>query len=442
MSKTFEEHVAAFHAAERQRQAKALTAQTSTAKPDPLRCIHREDKGPSIGKATCAEGCVALDADGMPVPKMFPVRPCALYGKCVVAVTTKEGLKCCRDCKDRQEPHWPGPADPVGPRPPGWKTHAVTHAAHQRAADEFLSRWLQPYPGRYSGRGVVIAAGGRYWASAYVTIRMLRHAGCDLPVECWYVGGSGERDERYERLLAPFNVTFHDIDAHPARASRRVVQGFGTKLFAVVNSRFEEVLSLDPDNYPCADPTPLFAHAGYRKLGGIYWPDLEHTDHWTRWAAWGVARRGPCGLETGQYVLHKRAAWEPMRLAEWYDDHPDWCYGDGHGQVGLDYGDKGPHRAAWAKLHRDYVMFRHEPEHHPRLGFVQHGPNGTPLFVHRCHSKFVAEGAVSFPTTPQVGLNARGDLPGEAAAFGFLEELQAALRPVRLGSTSPATFTS
>ena len=256
---------------------------------------------------------------------------------------------------------------------------------------------------------------------------MLRHVGCTLPVQIWYLGASGERDERYEALLAPHGVTFHDIDAHPARQNRRGVAGFQTKLFAVVNSPFDEVLSIDPDCYPCTDPTPLFDLPEYQRLGGIYWPDGPQTHTWTNWEAAGVAPRGPCGLETGLYVVHKRIAWEPLMLAEWYDDRPEWAHGGPGGKGGLDYGDKGPHRLAWAKLERDYVVFNPKVRAVPGLGFVQAGADGEPMFVHRCHSKFAAEGPLQFATTPQSGENVRHGLPGEATAFGFLRELQSLL---------------
>lgn len=297
---------------------------------------------------------------------------------------------------------------------------------YQAAADEFV-RGMPPVGGTGSGRGIVIAAGGKYWASAYVTIRMLRHVGCTLPIQVWYLGASGERDERYERLLAPHGVVFVDIDTHPARAARRGVSGFQTKLFAVINSPFEEVLSLDPDCYPCVDPTSLFDHPRYKQLGGIYWPDQPFTNGWTNWKRAGVAPRGPCGLETGIYLVNKRLAWEPLVLAEWYDDRPEWCYGGQGGKDGLDYGDKGPHRLAWAKLRRDYAVFNPLVKHE-KFAYIQPGPDGvTPLAVHRCHSKFAAEGPLKFATTPQAGENMRGALPGEDAAFGYLEELRLAL---------------
>ena len=55
---------------------------------------------------------------------------------------------------------------------------------------------LAPYPGGYTGRGIVVAGGGnRYFACAWVCIRMLRALGCTLPVELWHLGRREMTDE-------------------------------------------------------------------------------------------------------------------------------------------------------------------------------------------------------------------------------------------------------
>lgn len=316
-------------------------------------------------------------------------------------------------------------------------TDAARDLVYQKAADDFLLSLPQFPEGRYSGRGITIGTGGNYWASTYVTVRMLRHVGCVLPIQCWYLGNKGERDERYESLLKPYGVEFIDIDSHPARKDRRGVAGFQTKLFAAVNSPFEEVLSLDPDNYPCTDPTVLFEDSRYKLLGAIYWPDGPQTNTWTNWQMFGVAPRGPCGLETGQYVINKKQNWGPLLLAEWYDDRPEWTYGkpcngsDGPANAmlyGGDYGDKGPPRVAFAKFKRDYVIYN-STVNWQQVAFIQVGPDGcSPMFIHRCRSKFMAEGELTFSTTPQTGVNAKLNLPGEEDAFRFFAELQKELK--------------
>jgi len=333
----------------------------------------------------------------------------------------------CRGCGPRCPGYaaagLPAGSPSPGPKTNGWQTRPEVVEWHHRAADEFLES-VPPYPAdRFAGRGVVIAAGGAYWPSACVTVRMLRYVGCNLPVQVWYLGGRGERNERYERLLAPLGVACVDADAHPARAARRILNGFELKLFAVANSPFEDVLFLDADCYPCADPTSLFAEPRFLATGGVYWPDLPKTEAWTHWPFWGVEPRGPkCGLEVGQYLLSKARSWRQLKLAEWYDDHSDWCYGGGQWS---DHGDKGPHRVAWAKVGADYTMYSTRAVWQS-VAFVHPGPDGrTPMFVHRCRSKLTLSGPGPFTTTPQnAGGNVRAGLPGEDAAFGFLGELR------------------
>ena len=56
-------------------------------------------------------------------------------------------------------------------------------------ADEFGGYTAVLLASAYRGRGVVIAGGGdRFFASLYITVRALRHVGCTLPIQVWYMG--------------------------------------------------------------------------------------------------------------------------------------------------------------------------------------------------------------------------------------------------------------
>lgn len=313
---------------------------------------------------------------------------------------------------------------PAGARPKGWQTRPEVKAAHQRAAREFKDSIGEP-PNGFAGRGIVIAGGGAYWPSVYVTVRMIRHLGCDLPIQVWYLGSKGEHDDRYVSILDQLGAECIDADAHPARASRRIVNGFEVKLFAVLNSPFREVLYLDADCYPCVDPSPLFDEPGFRSTGAVYWPDMPKTNGWTHWDFWGVEPFGQeCGWEVGQYLVDKVSGWKPLKLAEWYDDHSDWCYGAG---IWSDHGDKGPHRVAWA-AHRMPVTFYNTRAVWSGIAFLQPGPDGkSPAFVHRCRSKFTVAGH-AFSTTPQNGTNLLAGFPMENEAFRFLDDLRGMLK--------------
>jgi hypothetical protein len=84
--------------------------------------------------------------------------------------------------------------------------------------EQFVQNELpaKTYPAdRFSGRGVVIAAGGiKFQINAWVNIRMLRMLGCDLPIECWYLGPD-EYNAAWAQLVKPYGVTC--IDAYEFR---------------------------------------------------------------------------------------------------------------------------------------------------------------------------------------------------------------------------------
>ena len=115
--------------------------------------------------------------------------------------------------------------------------HNITvENAPQKAAD-FLAR-LPPYPmGRFSGRGIVICAGGLgYFTRAWVCIQMLRDFGCTLPVEIWHFGRA-EVDERMAALLSPFGVECIDAREVMDRAPMRNPLGWELKCYSILHTR-------------------------------------------------------------------------------------------------------------------------------------------------------------------------------------------------------------
>src|SRR5207245_1601113 len=84
---------------------------------------------------------------------------------------------------------------------------APNSAKMREQADAFLAA-IPAYPlGRFRGRGVVIAGGGnRFLPALYVTVRALRHFGCRLPIQVWYLGRHREMPRPSKALLSPFQV--------------------------------------------------------------------------------------------------------------------------------------------------------------------------------------------------------------------------------------------
>jgi hypothetical protein len=315
---------------------------------------------------------------------------------------------------------------PARPQPDGWWLWRNVQQAHREAADEAVARSSE-YAGDHAGRGVVILGGGRYFVAAYVTVRVLRHVGCTLPVQLWHL--AGEVTDRMRELLRPYGVECVDADAAARERPFRFLdghwwRGWQLKPFALVHSPFREVLLLDADSYPVRDPSFLFDWPPYRERGAVFWPDsASSAGLWTaeKCAVFGIPPGDPA-LESGQMVVDKRRCWRELQLTLWYNAHADFVYR-------ILWGDKDTFNVAWRRLGRAYAL----PQ--PACGWdlhtlLQYGPDGRVLFQHRCGDKFRLPGE-TFSSTPQF----HGDnlfnprLAHEDLCFAFREELRRALQP-------------
>src|SRR5665213_1820341 len=190
----------------------------------------------------------------------------------------------------------------------------------ENAAAEFsAAAQSQPvFPDGFSGRGIVIPGGGfKYFPGAWVCINMLRQLGCDLAIELWHLGPE-EMTTEMRGLVEPLGVRVVDASEVRERHPVRILNGWELKPYAMMHSRFEEVLLLDADNVPVLDPTDLFDHVHYRERGAIFWPDLRRMKPDRKaWGLTGVAYRDEPEFESGQIVLNKRRCWAPLALAMW-----------------------------------------------------------------------------------------------------------------------------
>jgi hypothetical protein len=301
--------------------------------------------------------------------------------------------------------------------PDGWRLWPVARAAHRLLTDRFLAN-PPAYPeGRFTGRGAIICGGGIYEAGAYVACRMLRHVGWRHPIQVWHRGPAEPVSDRVRRLPG---VEVVDAEAHPARPGRRILGGWEAKMFAVINCPFEDVLYLDADSYPIFDPDECF-RPEHNPHGIVTWPDVAAGDDTPQWATYGTGPDGKTALNGGHYVFTKRRAWAVLQLAQHYDDHSDYYYCRTFGCAGDvgGYGDQDQVRAALHKLGAASHRYTERPLACAYASYVQAGPHGRPLFVHRHFNKFAAPGQFSLPPhwSP-------GHLPMEATAWRlFLEWL-------------------
>jgi hypothetical protein len=301
--------------------------------------------------------------------------------------------------------------------PEGWRHWPVTREAHLILTERFLAN-MPAYPrGRFSGRGAVISGGGTYEASAYVACRMLRHVGWEYPIQVWHRGMAEPVSDRIRHLPG---IEVIDMGSLPAWNNRRMQGGWESKLFAVINSPFEEVLMLDADSYPLYNPEECFEPQN-NPHGLITWPDMPWGDAYPQWASYGLQPDGKAGLSGGYYVVTKRKAWPVLQLAHHYDNHSDYFYcktGSCVGDVG-GLGDQDQMRVALHKLGFPTHRYTERPLANLNGTYVHAGPLGRPLFVHRFGNKFALPSHFPQPPRWQPGM-----LPMEAAAWRYFLEWQ------------------
>jgi hypothetical protein len=240
--------------------------------------------------------------------------------------------------------------------------------------------------GRFEGRGIVICAGGaRLFTCAWVCIALLRSKlGCTLPIEVWHLGPE-EMGPAMRSLLEDLGA--QAIDAFEVAKLHHVqcLGGWELKTYALMHSRFREVLLLDADNVPVKDPSYLFERAEFQETGAMFWPDIVRLARTNPiWAISGLPFYEGASLESGQLVLDKSRCWRALCLAHWMNQHSDAFYE-------ILYGDKDTFLIAWLILGQPFHAVRHKPK---LLDFTlcQRDLDGSVVFQHRNSAKWILRG--------------------------------------------------
>lgn len=164
-----------------------------------------------------------------------------------------------------------------------------------------------------SGRGIVIPGGGIYLRSAWVTIRMIREFGCELPIELWLLPWETVTDDEFYQLRL-LDVKIRT--ATPGYCLDETIDGFAglslwlagwqLKVQAVCQSAFREVIFLDADCYPVDERwVRALAQSGSAFVGDILESDHLLTE--TACQVVGVERGTP--VDSGCFHVVKSAAW-------------------------------------------------------------------------------------------------------------------------------------
>ncbi|KAF9214939.1 hypothetical protein CPC16_009695 [Podila verticillata] len=126
---------------------------------------------------------------------------------------------------------------------------------------------------RNGGRGIVMCVGNYHTKYARTVIKTLRDVlKSSLPIEIYYTG---------EPDLSPENRAwfekFDDVKTIDITTlidnNLLVLEGWAVKPFAMLVSRFSEIILMDSDAYFLQDPAVMFEDEGYKETGTVYFYD-------------------------------------------------------------------------------------------------------------------------------------------------------------------------
>jgi FkbM family methyltransferase len=259
------------------------------------------------------------------------------------------------------------------------------------------------YPeNKYAGRGIVTIAGGQtYFSGGYVLCKLLRHLGCKLPIQVWFLDRS-EMDPYMQSLIEGIGPDISCVDASvflPEKPPH--LGGWECKVYSILHCPWQEVLFLDSDQVPVKDPTYLFDTQEYEAAGTILWPDFYSDGGWDittqAFKAAGLpfpkegaefydklrdkikVRGGYIPVESGQLLIDKKRSWTALQICKLMNIHSNFWYQ-------YIYGDKSTFYLAWNRTHTTYAV----PPSCGWLGnndggcFLQKDFTGEVVFQHRC----------------------------------------------------------
>ena len=195
-----------------------------------------------------------------------------------------------------------------------WIQISEQDANATREVHERLLKNLPEYPlKRYSGRGIITLAGGKWSEYAVTGLGVLRETGSTLPVEVWMKDKNDvmegwckglEKEGMACRLLSDYM----DVS--------EVKHGYQFKVFTMLFSSFEEFLFLDADNIAVTNPDIMFDSEAFSKNGAVLWPDywMNPESPWTPYITGASDKAAQTWneemtVESGQILWSKHRHW-------------------------------------------------------------------------------------------------------------------------------------
>ncbi|KAL8852573.1 MAG: hypothetical protein Q9221_002569 [Calogaya cf. arnoldii] len=269
---------------------------------------------------------------------------------------------------------------------------------------------LPDYPlGAFSGRGIIILAGGKYSEIAATTLGMTRLLGSRLPVEIWMIGRVEAQEGWCDELAAQGGMVCRFVSDYIQDMSA-FTHHYQLKIAAIMFSSFAEVLYLDADSMPVINTDPIFESPAYVDTGAVLWPDYWQATEspYTPYITGQNDTRATSvpdfqTVDSGQMLWNKEKHWKPLCLSAYYNYFGPKYWYTLFTQGGPGWGDKDTFPTALRALKAKWTMVPHRLQTQryddgtghgmgSGMAMMQADPAGEkafrPLFLHSNFIKF------------------------------------------------------
>lgn len=242
-------------------------------------------------------------------------------------------------------------------------------ASHKVLLQELEKLNQEKAKGLFSGTGVVMVAGGRFFPPVITSIKMLRRSGSKLPVQVFLQSRDEYEPEVCEDFLPSLNAECYVVADYLHEDVHFTITHFQLKAFAILLSSFESILYLDSDCMPLRDPSNLFSSEPFLSTGLVTWPDYwKATEDPVFYRIAGLPSF-PSGMparstESGQILVSKSKHITTLLLAAYYNVFGPGYYYPILSQGALGEGDKETFLAAAVVLGNSYYRV------HERVGTI------------------------------------------------------------------------
>ncbi|KAL7323854.1 hypothetical protein PS15p_210451 [Mucor circinelloides] len=157
-----------------------------------------------------------------------------------------------------------------------------------------LYPWIYPHwdnafhiNNQTNGRGIVLCVGNNQFKFAATTIRAIRQLfHSTLPIEVFFIRDSDLQEAKRQYLKSEFqDLQLIKLEDYVSDYYTKF-GGWAMKPFAILASRFTEVVMMDADVFFFQDPGMLFEDEGYKATGSLFYYDRTLLPNSTRGPDW------------------------------------------------------------------------------------------------------------------------------------------------------------